>query len=90
MSYGYEPPEQDSSGAWSEIFLMSKIMFSLLIPIVGAFLGVLFLVVTTFFLFATHFLLGLIIPICTLIGIVYFFLRGRKNFSEELARINSE
>ena len=90
MSYGYEPPKQEPSGTWPEIFLMSKIMFSLLIPIIGALLGALFLVITTFFLFATHFLLGLMVLICTLVGIAYLFFRGRKKFSEELTRISNE
>lgn len=90
MSYGYEPPKHEPSGTWSEMFLMTKIMFSLLIPIIGSLLGVLLLAVTTFFLFAAHFFLGLLVPIGTFIGIAYFFLRGRQKYSEELARISSD
>ena len=54
MSYGYEPPKQDKGGSWGEVFAITRIAFGLLLPFLGAMIGLLLLIVLTIVLFAQH------------------------------------
>lgn len=87
MSYGYQPPKQDKPGSWAEVFAVTRVAFSLLLPFFGAMLGLVVTLVVTIMLFAQHPALALIpaIPIAAVIG--YFYLRGRRAHEEEMARI---
>src|SRR4029078_3933471 len=49
--YGYQPPEQDPSGSWSEVLLMIKVVFQMLAPLFGIMAGALLLLVLALFLF---------------------------------------
>ena len=87
MSYGYEPPERDRDGSWSEVFLITKVAFSLLLPLIGAIVGVLVLVIGIIFLFAVHPALALIPLSALVIGVAYVLRRERQKHDEEVARI---
>jgi len=52
--YGYQPPQQDPEGSWSEIFVMSRVVLGLLaIPMLVIF-GVLFLLGAAVWLLSIH------------------------------------
>lgn len=90
MSYGYEPPKQDSSGSWAEIFAITRVIFELLAPFMGAILGVIALVVLVVLLVGVHPLLGLI-PVALLAGGAYWVLRReRLKADAEAARIRGD
>ena len=90
MSYGYEPPKQSKSGSWSEVFLITRVAFSLLFPILGALLGVLSVIALTIFLFSRHPTLALLTAIPMAAAIWYFLRRERRQHEEEVARIRGE
>lgn len=87
MSYGYQPPKQDKPGSWAEVFAITRVAFSVLLPFLGAMIGLLAILVVTILLFARHPALALIplIPIAVVIG--YFYVRGRREHADEMARI---
>jgi hypothetical protein len=90
MSYGYEPPKQDSSGSWGEIFVITWVIFGLLAPFMGAIFGVITFVVVTVLLMGLHPLLGLI-PLALLAAGAYWVLRReRQKADEDAARIRGD
>ena len=57
--YGYQSPQQDPDGSWSEIFVMSRVVLGLLaIPMLVIF-GVLFLLGSAVWLLSIHPILSL-------------------------------
>lgn len=90
MSYGYEPPEQDSSGSWGEIFVITWVIFGLLAPFMGAIFGVITFAVVTLLLVELHPLLGLV-PLALLAAGAYWVLRReRQKADAEAARIRGD
>ena len=90
MSYGYEPPKQDSSGSWTEVFVITRVIFGLLAPFMGAIFGVILLVVVTVLLVGVHPLLGLI-PVALLTAGAYWVLRReRQKADADAARIRGD
>ena len=90
MSYGYEPPKQDRSGSWSEVFLITRVAFSLLLPLMGAILGVLALLIAIVVLFSIHPALALIPLGIVAAGVGYVLRRERQKHAEEVARIRGD
>ncbi len=86
MSYGYQPPKQDRSGSWSEVFLITKVAFGLLLPLIGAIVGILLLLVAIIFLFSTHPALALIPVVPVVAGFAYLLRRERQKHEDEVAR----
>ncbi len=90
MSYGYEPPKQDSGGSWGEIFVITRVIFGLLAPFMGAIFGVIVFVVVTVLLVGLHPLLGLI-PVALLAAGAYWVLRReRQKADADAARIRGD
>ena len=90
MSYGYEPPKQDSGGSWSEIFVITRVIFGLLAPFMGAILGVIVFIVVTVLLLGVHPLLGLI-PVGSLATAAAWVLRReRQKADADAARIRGD
>ena len=87
MSYGYEPPKQDKPGSWAEVFALTRVAFSLLMPFILAMMGLLIVFVAMLILFAQHPLLGLLPLIPVAIAIGYFYRRGRREHADEVDRI---
>lgn len=58
--YGYQPPQRDPEGSWSEIFHMSRVVLGLLAPPLLVIFAVLFLLGSAVWLLAVHPLLSLI------------------------------
>jgi hypothetical protein len=90
MSYGYEPPKRSKSGSWSEVFLITRVAFSVLFPFLGALLGILVIIALTIFLFSTHPALALLTVIPVAAVIWYLLRRERRQHDEEVARIRGE
>ncbi len=90
MSYGYEPPKHQQTGSWGEVFTITKIAFGLLLPFLGALVGLLILVVLIVILYARHPALALLPLILVAIGIAYAVRRGRRQHDDEVARIRSD
>lgn len=87
MSYGYEPPKQDKGGSWGEVFAITRIAFGLLLPFLGAMIGLLLLVVLTIVLFAQHPALALLVLIPIAAGIYYLIRRERLAHEDEVDRL---
>ncbi len=90
MSYGYEPPKQDSSGSWAEVFAITRVIFSMLAPFLGAGLGVIVLVVITVLLVTVHPLLGSIPVVLLAAGAYWVLRRERQKADAEAARIRGD
>lgn len=90
MSYGYEPPKQDSSGSWTEIFVITRVIFGLLAPFMGAVFGVILLVVVTVLLVGIHPLLGLIPVALLAAGATWVLRRERQKADADAARIRGD
>jgi hypothetical protein len=87
MSYGYEPPKQDSSGSWGEIFTITRVVFELLAPFLAVILGVLMFIVVTVVLMSLQLLLGLIPITLATVGAVWVLRQERQQADAEAARI---
>lgn len=90
MSFGYEPPKQDRPGSWSEVFVITRVAFGLLLPFIGGMFALVLTFVAMVLLFAVHPALALIplIPIGIVIAIV--LRRERAAHDAEVARIRGE
>jgi hypothetical protein len=90
MSYGYEPPKQDSSASWGEIFVITRVIFGLLAPVMGAIFGVIVFFVVTMLLVGLHPLLGLIPLILLAAGTYGVLRRERQKANTDAARIRDD
>src|SRR3546814_8314613 len=73
--YGYQPPQQDPDGSWSEIFVMSRVVLGLLaIPMLVIF-GVLFLLGSAVWLLSIH-------PFLSLAPLAILGVRSEEHTSE--------
>lgn len=85
--YGYEPPERDEQGSWREVFLVLRVVFGAILPIVGVLIGAIMLLVLTVFFFMRFPPLALI-PLAVIAGIIYLLIRrDRRRHEEERRRI---
>jgi hypothetical protein len=90
MSFGYEPPKQTEAGSWSEVFVMTKVAFSVLMPFVLGLIGLLLLFTIAILLFAQHPALALI-PFVPVAGAVYWVLRRERIAHDaEIARLRGD
>jgi len=90
MSYGYEPPKHETSGSWSEVFTLTRIVFGMLAPFMGALLGIVILLVVTVMLMSRHPLLGLIPLTPIVVGVYWVLRRERRQADAEAARIRGD
>ena len=90
MSFGYQPPKQDKSGSWTEVFEITRVAFGLLLPMFGALLALLTFFVVMVILFAQHPALALIPLIAVGLVIAYFLRRERRAHDEEVARVRGD
>ncbi len=81
MSYGYEPPRQDQGGSWREIFLITRMVFGMLAPFIGAMVGVIVLIVLEIVLVGIHWLLG-VVPLLPIAAVVFWLLRRERRQAE--------
>jgi hypothetical protein len=90
MSFGYEPPKQERPGSWSEVFVITRVAFALLLPFIGGMFALMLVFVAMVLLFATHPALALIplIPVAIVIG--YVLRRERIAHDAEVARISGK
>ena len=90
MSYGYEPPKQQQPGSWSEVFVITKVAFALLLPFIGGMFALLVTFVAIIMLFAIHPALALIplVPVAAVFA--YFLRRERRAHDAEVARIRGK
>ena len=85
--YGYEPPEQDQQGNWREVFLVLRVVFGALVPILGALLGAVLLLALTIF-FLIRFPPLALIPLAVIGAVIYLLVRrDRRHHEEERRRI---
>ncbi|MGE3960415.1 MAG: hypothetical protein AB7F65_01875 [Dehalococcoidia bacterium] len=81
--YGYQPPQQDPEGSWSEIFVMSRVVLGILaVPILIIF-GVLFLLGSAVWLLGVHPLLSLL-PLAVLGAGVWVLVERDKKAQRSL------
>ena len=90
MSYGYQPPEQDPSGSWTEVFVITRVMFELLAPLMAVLVGIVALVVVTIVLMGRQPLLGLIPLALVVAGATWMLRRERQKADAEAARIRGD
>ncbi len=83
--YGYDPEahRQDEPGGCREVFMMTRIVFEVLLPLIAAIGGVIFLIVAAFFLMAVHPALALI-PLIPVGGAVLWIVRRDRRLQREL------
>jgi hypothetical protein len=86
MSYGYQPPEQDPGGSWTEVFVLTGVVFGLLAPLVAALVGIVALVVVTIVLMGQQPSLGLIPVALVVAGATWMLRRERQKADAEAAR----
>ena len=72
MSYGYEPPKQQQPGSWSEVFVITKVAFGLLLPFLGGMIALIATFVAIIILFS--------IPLAG-IGVVLMLLLTETTFN---------
>jgi cbb3-type cytochrome oxidase subunit 3 len=86
MSYGYRPPDQGPhEGSWGEAWAIMRVVFGLLLPLLGVLFGVLGLVIATLMLFFRSPPLALI-PLAILALIVWWVVRREKRTNEDEER----
>jgi hypothetical protein len=90
MSYGYQPPEQDPSGSWTEVFALTGVVFELLAPLMAALVGIVALVVVTIVLMGQQPLLGLIPVALVVAGATWILRRERQKADAEADRIHGD
>ncbi len=84
--YGYEPPKEPS-GSWREIIELSWVAMTVVMPVVGAVVGVVLLVASFFVFLSIHPLLTLI-PVGILVaGGAFVVLMDRRNQARLEAQI---
>ncbi|MDA0353132.1 MAG: hypothetical protein O3A10_13090 [Chloroflexi bacterium] len=90
MSYGYEPPKQQQPGSWSEVFVITKVAFGLLLPFLGGMIALIATFVAIIILFSIHPALALI-PLTPIAAVIAYVLRReRQAHDAEVARIQGE
>jgi positive regulator of sigma E activity len=88
MGYGYRPPEQGpGEGSWGEAWEIMKVVFGLLLPLLGVLIGTLGLIMAALILFFREPVLALI-PIAILgLGVWWLIRRDRRTHEEEERRL---
>jgi MFS-type transporter involved in bile tolerance (Atg22 family) len=76
--YGYDPDQQRDAGGCREILLVTAVVFGVMVPVLGALIGSLAMVIAAFFLLAIHPLLGLLPFTPLALGIVWAVRRDRR------------
>jgi len=90
MSYGYEPRKQEKAGSWSEVFLITRVVFGMLMPFALGLIGVIVFFVVVILLVGQQPLLGLI-PFALAAAVAVWVLRKeRRKADEEAARIRGD
>jgi len=87
--YGYEPP-QEPKGTWREVFEFSWIAMTIVMPIIGAVIGVILLVALFFVCLSIHPLLTLIPLGIMAAGGFAVVLMDRRNQARLEAQIRGE
>jgi hypothetical protein len=85
--YGYQPPSPEPEGSWREVFLIIKVVFQMLAPLVGVITAVLVLGLASLMLLFWHPLLALIPAGAIGGGITWLVRRDRHVQAEEERRI---
>lgn len=83
--YGYQPPNPEPNGSWGETFLMIKVVFQMLAPVLGMLIGALILVVLTIVLFFQSPWLALI-PLGAIAGGLRWLVRRDRRLHDEAER----
>ena len=90
MSYGYEPPKQESQGSWGEIFALTKAVFIALAVPLGIIALAVGLVIAAIMSLFTQPLFALL-PLSILgVGIYYMVRRDKVAQAELDQEINGE
>ncbi len=85
--YGYQPPKPEHEGSWGETFVMVKVVFQMLAPILGAIGGAMLLIVLVFVLLFQNPPLALIPLAVIAAGIYWLVRRDRRLHEEETKRV---
>lgn len=90
MSYGYEPRKQEQAGSWSEVFMITRVIFGMLLPFLLGLIGVVIFFAVVIVLLGQHPLLALIPFAVVGAGAYWLLRRERQHADEEAARIRGE
>ena len=86
--YGYEPPKQDTGVTWGEVFVIIRVVFGIMFPILSVLVGTLGLLVVTVLLLDRS-PLFVLFPIAVVAATVYWLLRrDRRLHREEERRVS--
>lgn len=77
--YRFEPPEEQDKGSWREIFELSWIAMSIILPVIGGVFAVMLLVVAFFWSLSIHPALTLIPVGIAALGVLAVILVDRRN-----------
>ncbi len=77
--YRYDPPEESEKGSWREIFQLSWIAMSIILPVLGGVFGVMVLVMVFFWCLSIHPALTLIPVGIAALGVLTVILVDRRN-----------
>lgn len=83
--HGYEPRRGNDISTWREALLMMRIAFGVLLPIVGAMIGVVALIVASLLLMDVNRLLALA-PLLPIGGGVWWLIRRDRRVQAEMER----